>query len=78
MLYKLYNMLSSSTPKILVEGSLVTPEPFKVESKSSLQGTDGKGLPFGIVYQQIVCIELLRQAAETPVHNKLQGNGKDI
>ena len=63
-------MLSSSTPKIVIEGSLVTPEPFKVKSKSR---TDRKGLRLGIVYQQIVCIEPLRQAVETLVHNKLQG-----
>ena len=29
-----FNMLSSSTPKIVIERSLVTPEPFKVKSKS--------------------------------------------
>ena len=37
-----FNMLSSSTPKILIERSLVTPEPFKVKSKLYLQGTIGR------------------------------------
>ena len=37
-----FNMLSSSTPKILIEGSVVTPEPFKVKSKSYSQGPIGR------------------------------------
>ena len=37
-----FNMLSRSTPKILIEGSVVTPEPFKVKSKSYLQGPIGR------------------------------------
>ena len=37
-----FNILSSSTPKILIEGSLVTLEPFKVKLKSYLQGLIGR------------------------------------
>ena len=40
--YALFNMPSSSTPKILIERSLVTAEPFKVKSKSYLRGPIGR------------------------------------
>ena len=43
-------MLSSSTPKILIEGSLVTPEPFKVKSKSYLQGPIGRACIMSLQY----------------------------
>ena len=37
-----FNMLSSFTTKMLIAGSLVTPEPFKDKSKSYLQGLIGR------------------------------------
>ena len=46
-------MLSSSTPKILIEGSLVTPEPIKVKSKSYLQGPIGRACVLALKIGQL-------------------------